>query len=155
MADALSYETRVNSGAPHIASGRATAILVDCQQPPRCNQCDNAAFRRRRQDGLITTTKRTFAGLHLQYVESVGKFGPNYQSHYMQLHYYIYLFFLLDGSSTGIIPCNWTSGQFHTGGQRFFRPGRCYWQFLLTLHPLQRSCLQCKTDAVYGKAVFC
>ncbi len=28
------------------ASDRATSILVVCQRPPKCNQCDNAAFRR-------------------------------------------------------------------------------------------------------------
>ncbi len=26
-------------------SDRATFILVVCQRPPKCNQCDNAAFR--------------------------------------------------------------------------------------------------------------
>ncbi len=33
-------------------SDRATFIPVVCQRPPKFQQCANAAFRRRRQDGL-------------------------------------------------------------------------------------------------------
>ncbi len=45
---------------------------VVCQRPPKCHQCDNVAFRQRRQDGLTTLTKRPFEELPLQYLELVG-----------------------------------------------------------------------------------
>ncbi len=38
-------------------SDRVTFIHGVCQRPPKCHQRDNAAFRRRRQDGLTTLTK--------------------------------------------------------------------------------------------------
>ncbi len=57
-------------------SDRATYIRVASQRPPKCHQCDNAAFRRRRQDGLSTLTGRP-----LQCPELVGKLGPPYQFH--------------------------------------------------------------------------
>ncbi len=93
-------------------SDRATSILVVCQRPLKCNHIDNAAFRQRRQDALTTLTKRPFAGFPLQRLELVGKLGPLYQSHQMQLHLY------WTGSFTSIIPCHLKSGQFHTGHKR-------------------------------------
>ncbi len=81
-------------------SVRATSILV-CQRPSKCNQCDNAVFRRWRQGGLTMLTKRPFTGLPLKFLELVGKLGPPYQSHQMHLHRY------WTGSSTSIIPCHW------------------------------------------------
>ncbi len=68
-------------------SDRATPILVACQRLPKFHHCANAAFHRRRQDGLTTLTKRPFAELPLQCLESVGKLGSPYQSHGMQQHH--------------------------------------------------------------------
>ncbi len=65
----------------------------------------------------------------------------------MQLHRYWM------GSSTSIIPCHWKSWRFHAGRKRCLRPGCSHGQFLLTLHPLRRGCLQSKLGAVNGKAV--
>ncbi len=117
------------------------SILVICQRPPKCHQCANATFRRRRQDGVTIITKRPFAELPSQCLEVVGQF------HRMQLYRY------WAGSSSSIILCHWKSGQFHTGHQSCDRPGRSHGHFVLTLHQLQRGYLQSKTYAVYDKAV--
>ncbi len=61
-------------------SSRSTSFLAVCHGPPTCLQCDNAAFRRRRQGGLTTLTRRSFAGLPLQCMELVCKLGSSYQS---------------------------------------------------------------------------
>ncbi len=46
-----------------------TFILVVCQRPPNC---DNAAFRRQRQDGFTTLTTRPFVELPQQFLEVIG-----------------------------------------------------------------------------------
>ncbi len=67
----------------------ATYILVVCYQPPECHQYDNGAFRRRQyQDGFITLTKWSCAELSLKCLKLVGKLGPPYQYHQMQLYRY-------------------------------------------------------------------
>ncbi len=49
-----------------------TSILVVCKRPPECHQCDNAAFRRRRQGGPTALTKQPFAEFPLHRLELVG-----------------------------------------------------------------------------------
>ncbi len=69
-----------------LVSDRATSNLVVCQRPPKCNQCDKYAFRRRCQDDLTTLTNRPFAGLPRQCLELIDKLGPPHQSSQMKLH---------------------------------------------------------------------
>ncbi len=40
-----------------------SGVSVVCQRPRKHHQCENAAFRRRRHDGLTTLTNRPLAGL--------------------------------------------------------------------------------------------
>ncbi len=57
----------------------ATSTLVVCK--PECHQCDNAAFRRRRQGSLTALTKQPFAEFPLHRLELVGKLGLPYPPH--------------------------------------------------------------------------
>ncbi len=65
---------------------------------------DNAAFHRRRENGLTTLIKWPFAELPLLCLELVNKLGPPYQSHQMQLYRY------WAGSSSSITLRHWKSG---------------------------------------------
>ncbi len=141
MADPLSHETRIKGGVPRGSVIGPLLFLLFLKG----NQCDNAAFRRWHQDGLTTLPKRLFAGLPLQCLELVGKLGPPYQSHQMQLHRY------WTGLSISIISYHWKSIPYRS--QTLLKTWASYRLLILTLYPLQRSCLQSKTDAVYDKAV--
>ncbi len=55
-------ESRVGYVIRPRVSDRTTSILVACQRPLDCHQCDNAAFHRQHQDGVTTLTKRPFTG---------------------------------------------------------------------------------------------
>ncbi len=89
----------------------------------------HAASCRQRQYGLTTLIKQRFAKLPLQCLKLVGKLGPPYQSHQMELHRYC------ASSSTSISPCDWKPGRFHTGRKRCWRPGRSHGQNVFTLNP--------------------
>ncbi len=84
LADVLSQETRIKSGVPEDSLVGPLHFLAVYQRPPECHQYANVAFRRRRQDGVLTLTKWSFAELPLQCLEVVGKLGPTYHPHQMQ-----------------------------------------------------------------------
>ncbi len=63
----------------------ATSFLVVCQRPPDCYQCAYVLFHRHRPHRVNTLTMRSFAQVSLQNLELVGKLGPPYQSHQLQL----------------------------------------------------------------------
>ncbi len=132
MADELSQETRIKSGVPQ---GSVIGPL-----PSEYHQCDNTAFRRRRRNCLNTRTKRPFAELLLQRLELVSKLGPPYQSHQMQL---------LGGLPHFNYPLPLEARAIPYRSVTLLKA----WAFFLTLHPLQRGCLQSKTHVVYEKAV--
>ncbi len=109
----------------------ATSILAVCQRPPKCHQCDNAAFRRWRQYGLTSLKRRIFAGLPLQCLESLS-IPPNATVS------------LLDGLFHFNYPLPLEVRAFPYRLQALVKTWRSHEQFLLTLHPLQRGCLQRK-----------
>ncbi len=78
-------------------SDRATSIRVVCQQPPKCHQRANAAFRQRRQIDVAALTT-------LQCLEVVGILGPPFEPLQMQIYLYRAC------SSSLVFFCTWMYG---------------------------------------------